>query len=237
MIIKKPYFLESKFSANQDVVVFRFKSQDGESVDFTSGMFAMLCYKDPATGQEISRAFSIANAPPSDSFEFMIAMVHGQITSKLEVAKIGDVYWLSAPYGQFKFEIKPDEKFLFIAGGTGVAPFFSMMRYAKSTGQKIDASMLYSIKHPYDFIGKAEMDVYVADGLKLTTTVTRPQPEDQWTGPTGHVDAEMIRKYVPDFAGRVCYICGPPNFVNAMKQALVSLGIEERSIKAEMWGE
>jgi ferredoxin-NADP reductase len=147
------------------------------------------------------------------------------------------MYWVSAPYGQFKFELNPNQKFLFIAGGTGVAPFFSMIRYARSIGQKIDASMLYSIKHPFDFIGKDEMDIFVGDGLKLTTTVTRPQPEDQWSGPTGHIDAEMIRKYAPDFADRVCYICGPPNFVNAMKQAIVSLGIDEKSIKAEMWGE
>lgn len=237
MIIKKPYFIESKENTNRDVIIFRFKAQDGASVDFTSGMFAMLYYRDPATGQEIGRAFSIANAPPSNYFEFMIAMIHGQITSKLEVAKAGDIYWISAPYGEFKFDIDPGKKFMFIAGGTGIAPFFSAIRYAKSAGKKIDACMLYSIRHPYDVIKKDELEEFVNDGLKLTTTVTRPQPDDQWAGPTGHIDAEMIKKFIPDFAERQCYICGPPTFVAALKEAIVSLGMDERSIKNEMWGE
>lgn len=237
MIIKKPYLLESIEKTNKDVTIFRFRPQEKFSVDFTPGMFAMLYYKNQATGEEIGRAFSIANAPPSDYFEFMVAMVRGQLTSKLEEAKIGDVYCISAPYGQFKFDINACKKFLFIAGGTGVAPFFSMMRYAKSLGKSIDANMLYSIKYPYEIINESELDGFVAGGMKLTVTVTRPQPGDTWSGQTGHINEEMIKSCVPDFAERACYICGPPTFVNAMKQLMVSLGINEKEIKAEMWGE
>jgi ferredoxin-NADP reductase len=200
-------------------------------------MFAMLYYKDPSTGQEIGRAFSISSSPSSNYFEFMIAMVHGQMTSKLEVAKPGDVYWISAPYGQFKFDINSGERFLFIAGGTGIAPFFSMFRYAKSLGKKMDACMICSVKYPYEVIKTDDLDAMISEGLKLSVTVTRPQPEDNWKGLTGHIDANMIKNCVPDFVGRDCYICGPPAFVSALKQAVMSLGVSEKAIKAEMWGE
>ncbi|HUB92786.1 MAG TPA: hypothetical protein VL945_02395, partial [Candidatus Saccharimonadales bacterium] len=73
--------------------------------------------------------------------------------------------------------------------------------------------------------------------FKLTTTVTRPQPGDGWAGTTGHVNAEMIVNDVPDFKERISYICGPPAFVKAVKEALVGLGADEKKIKAEMWGE
>jgi ferredoxin-NADP reductase len=200
-------------------------------------MFAMLTYKNPQTGEEIARAFSIANAPPANYFEFMVAMIHGKITTKLEEAKVGDIYYISAPYGQFKFDINTGKKFLFLAGGTGIAPFFSMIRYASRLGDRMDVNMMYSIKFPYEIIEKAELDQYVSNGMKLTITVTRPAPGDGWAGQTGHIDAEMIKKYAPDFAERLCYICGPPKFLQAVKEALVSLGISERAIKAEMWGE
>lgn len=237
MILKKPYMLEKIEKSTPDVSVFSFRSQDSVSVDFTPGMFAMLIYKNPQTGEEIARAFSIANAPPSDHFEFMVAMIHGQITSKLEEAKQGDIYYISAPYGQFKFDINMGKKFLFLAGGTGIAPFFSMMRYAKNLGRSLDANMLYSIRYPYEIIEKTELDQYVSNGMKLTVTVTRPAPGDVWSGQTGHIDAAMIQKHAPDFIERVCYVCGPPKFVQAVKEALISLGINERAIRAEMWGE
>lgn len=237
MIIKKPYALDSIDKSTKEVTVFRFKSQDNASVDFTPGMFAMLFYKNPAAGEEIGRAFSIANAPPSDYFEFMVALIHGQITTKLEEAKVGDVYYISAPYGQFKFDINSGKKFLFLAGGTGIAPFFSMIRYMKGLGAAMDVNMLYSIKYPTEIIEKNELSSYAGSGLNLTVTVTRPAPGDGWSGQTGHIDAEMIKKYAPDFAERISYVCGPPKFVQAVKAALVSIGMNERAIRAEMWGE
>jgi glycine betaine catabolism B len=237
MIIKKPYVLESIDKTNKNVWVFRFAPQDGATkVDFVPGMFAMLYYKDPKTGEEIGRAFSIASIPQSDRFEFMIAMVHGQMTSKLEVANVGDVYALSAPYGQFKFDANSGDKYLFIAGGTGVAPFFSINRYAKAIGKKMDACMIYSVKYPFDIIKKDELDQMAAEGLKLTITVTRPAPGDGWTGATGHIDGDMIKKCAPDFMERDIYLCGPPAFVAALKQVVACLGVNEKAIKAEMWG-
>ncbi|MDE1860164.1 MAG: hypothetical protein KGH72_00415, partial [Candidatus Micrarchaeota archaeon] len=151
--------------------------------------------------------------------------------------KVGDVYYVSAPYGQFKFDINGSKKVLFIAGGTGLAPFFSMLRLALNMNVKLDCVILYSVKYPYDIIEKEEMDVLKEKlGLKIIVTVTRPAPGDGWAGDTGHIDANMIKKYAPDFIERASYICGPPAFTKACKDALVGLGIDEHSIKAEMWG-
>ncbi|MDE1860628.1 MAG: hypothetical protein KGH72_02810, partial [Candidatus Micrarchaeota archaeon] len=66
MILNKPYQISSIKKTTKDVTSFTFKAQDGTSIDFTPGMFAMLTHVDPATGAKIARAFSIANAPPSD---------------------------------------------------------------------------------------------------------------------------------------------------------------------------
>ena len=160
VVINKPYILTSIERSTRDVITFRFESQEKKEVHFIPGMFAMLTYKDPETGKSISRAFSIANAPPSDYFEFFIAMINGQLTSKLANAKVNDVYYISAPYGQFQFDMDAGEKFLFLAGGTGVAPFFSMLRQAKSSDKKLDCAMLYSVKYPYDIVEKTELDTF-----------------------------------------------------------------------------
>ena len=238
MIIKKPYTLTEIVKLTPLVSSFKFKAQDGTEIDFVPGMFAMLQYKDPNTGEEIARAFSIANPPPSAELEFLIALIHGKFTSKLDTAKVGDLYYVSAPYGQFKFDINSGSKFLFVAGGTGLAPFLSMLRGVEKNGQKIDCKMVYSVRYPDEVINKEELlEMEARMGMKTTVTVTRPKEGDGWTGEKGHVDANMMLRSVPDLKDRVSYVCGPPAFVKAVKDGLLSLGVEERSIHAEMWGE
>ena len=237
MILNKPYVISAIEKTTRDVTTFTFKAQDATSIDFSPGMFAMLTHVDAATGQKISRAFSIANCPPSGELQFFISMIGGQLTSKLAEAKVGDVYLVSAPYGQFKLDPNFSEKLLFLAGGTGLAPFFSMLKYIIATGKKPDIELIYSVKYPYDIIEQKELEAMMTQlGGRLTVTVTRPADGDGWTGNKGRVDAALIGKCAPDVKERVSYICGPPEFVKALKSALVSLGVSEKEIKAEMWG-
>ena len=70
----------------------------------------------------------------------------------------------------------------------------------------------------------------------MVITVTRPQPGDGWMGQTGHVDAEMIKKYAPDFLERGFYICGPLPFVKAIKDALAAIGVPANKVSADVWG-
>jgi ferredoxin-NADP reductase len=236
MIVKKPYYLDEVIAETPDVKIFRFKSTDGSSLDFEPGMFIMLYYK-ANTPDEIGRAYSIASAPGSEIIELFISMVHGRLTSKLEEAKVGDIYHISGPYGQFKFNPSANKKVLFIAGGTGISPFMSMLRFIKSRGLQIDVSLLYSVRYPYEIIRRSELEeLEKSIGAKIVVTVTRPQPGDNWNGETGHINEDMVRRRVPDFMERDPYICGPPAFSNAMKQVLKNIGIEESKIRAEMWG-
>ncbi len=235
MILNKPYVISGITKTTKDVTTFTFKAQDGSSIDYSPGMFAMITYD--GQGSKVSRAFSIANAPPSSELKFFISMIGGQLTSKLAEAKIGDVYKISAPYGQFKLESDFGNKLLFMAGGTGLAPFFSMLEYIIAKGAAPDIVLLYSVKFPYDIIEKESLEAMVGKlHGKMAVTVTRPAEGDGWTGDTGHMNADMVKKYAPDFAERVSYICGPPAFVKALKADLVSMGVSEREIKAEMWG-
>ncbi len=238
MILNKPYRLTKITKLTPEVSSFLFKADDGAVMDFVPGMFAMLQYKNEKTGESVARAFSIANAPPSNSLEFVIALIHGRFTSKLDTAAVGDLYYVSAPYGQFKFDINEGDKFLFLAGGTGIAPFISMLRQSAQTGNKSDAVMIYSTKFATELIYHDELMEYEKTSkFKLAITVTRPQPGDSFKGYEGHVNAEMIAKVAPDFKDRISYICGPPAFVKALKVALESLGADPKKIRAEMWGE
>ncbi len=238
-IVNKPYRLAEIIKETPDVDTFRFKSEDGSKLAFDPGMFVMLTWPGKGTEQKITRAFSIASAPNSDELEFEIHMIHGRFTSKLDSAKVGDIYTVTGPYGQFRFVPKEDRKVLFIAGGTGLAPFMSMLRELRINGYDNDVVLLYSVRYPDEIIRKDELkELEAALKLKMVICVTRPTEERSagWIGETGHVSAEMVKKHAPDFMDRTAYICGPLGFVKAVQDVLTQLNVPKEKVKADVWG-
>ncbi|MGC8651697.1 MAG: ferredoxin--NADP reductase [Candidatus Micrarchaeia archaeon] len=236
-IKEKPYTITYISKETPEVTLFRFSAKDGAKIAFDPGMFVMVEYANPTTSEKISRAFSIASSPSQPYLEFFISMIHGRFTSHLDTAKEGDLYYITGPYGQFRFVPGVDKKVLFLAGGTGLAPFMSMLRHIRDLAMDDDIVLIYSVKYPTEIIRKAELgELEKALKLKLAVTVTRPQEGDGWSGEKGHIDANMIKKYAPDFAERTVYICGPLGFVKAMNDAAEALGIDRSKLKADVWG-
>jgi len=215
--------------------------KDGQPFNFDPGMFMMITGVDSAGKRYTSRAFSIASDPSTSQIEFMVIKEprHGEHIGRSHFAdaNIGDIFFLKGPNGQFRFDPSVNSHVLFIAGGTGLAPFTSMLRHIKATNSRCDVVLLYSTKYPTEIIWKDELNSYVEDlGIRLVVTVTRPQPNDGWTGQTGHIDREMVLRYAPDAKERTAYICGPLEFVKAVKDALAAIGLPAEKVKADVWG-
>ncbi|MCL4373387.1 MAG: FAD-binding oxidoreductase [Candidatus Marsarchaeota archaeon] len=236
-IKEKPYVITFIGKETPEVTLFRFNPQDNAKIKFDPGMFVMVEYANASTKEKISRAFSIASSPTQPYLEFFISMIHGRFTSHLDTAKEGDIYYITGPYGQFRFVPSEEKKVLFLAGGTGLAPFMSMLRQIRDLGSGNDIVLIYSVKYPTEIIRKEELDeLEKALNLKTVVTVTRPQEGDGWSGEKGHISADTIRKYAPDFNERTVYVCGPLGFVKAMKDAAEILGIDTSKLKADVWG-
>jgi Na+-transporting NADH:ubiquinone oxidoreductase subunit F len=237
IIIQKPYVITEIVHATPDVDIFRMAAQDGTRLNFDPGMFVMLNYVNNETGEKIARAFSIASAPNSEVLDFFVHMIHGRFTSKLDTAKVGDIYYVSGPYGQFKFDAKSDKKVLFIAGGTGIAPFMSMLKHIRNISSGNDVILIYSIRYPNEIIAKEDLESLEKEiNLKMVITVTRPQQGDGWSGETGHIDSNMLNRHVSDIMERSIYICGPLSFTKAMKEVVASMGVKPEKVKADVWG-
>lgn len=240
-ITERKYELVEKIDETPEVLILKFTPEDGKPVYFDPGMFMMISGLDSEGNKHVGRAFSIASDPSASLMEFMVIKEprHGEHIGRSHFmdAKIGDTFLLKGPNGQFRFDPSVNKKVLFIAGGTGLAPFISMLRHIKVKNLQSDAILLYSVKYPTEIIWKDEIEGYVKSlGLKLVVTVTRPSEGDGWTGQTGHVDSAMISKYTQDLQDRTVYICGPLAFVKAAKDALAALKVPSERIKADVWG-
>lgn len=97
--------------------------------------------------------------------------------------------------------------------------------------------MILSFQAPRDFIFREELAELQARNANLGVTVTMSRPGDEpWSGGVGRIDGMMLASAVPDIASRRVHICGPPPMMDAVKAALVALGVPDAQIKTEAFG-
>jgi ferredoxin-NADP reductase len=141
---------------------------------------------------------------------------------------------VEGPVGAFTFPPDPEERrFVFIAGGTGIAPLRAMLRHALVIPHS-DVGLFYSARTPDDFAYQPEFRALAKEGLiALRETVTRETDSD-WRGSRGRLDRATLGELVHDPA-TLCFVCGPPPLVDEMRSLLADLGIPPPRIRVEEW--
>jgi ferredoxin-NADP reductase len=190
-------------------------------------------------GQESRRPYSIAAAPEDARrdgwLELLVGVdVNGQPGAHL-VLEPGITVDVAGPLGTFTFPTDPLEpRFVFIAGGTGIAPLRAMLRHALNLPHR-NIGLFYSARTPDEFAFEQELRRLAASGeIELRQTVTRATDSD-WTGPRGRLKLEALGELVHDPA-TLCFVCGPPALVDEMPKLLAELGIPRERIRIEEWG-
>lgn len=137
--------------------------------------------------------------------------------------------------GDFTLPDDTDRKLAFIAGGIGVTPFRSMVKYMLDTSEKRDVCLLYSERQPTGFVYRDVFDAAQASGIaRVIYDISDPQavPTD-WTGESGSIKVEMIVRCMPDYRERIFYISGPHPMVVATTDVLRQLGVPRYQIKTD----
>ena len=191
-----------------------------------------------AHGTPARYPYSIA-APPEEAaadgcLELLVGVGADGLTGHAVRLEPGALIDVEGPVGSFTFPADPDEKrFLFIAGGTGIAPLRAMLHHALAIPH-LGIGVFYSARTPDEFAYHDELRALADAGrIELRQTVTRTVGDD-WRGARGRIDAEELRRLVRD-AATLCFVCGPPSLVDEMPKLLADLGIDRQRIRLEEW--
>jgi NAD(P)H-flavin reductase len=207
---------------------------DGHAFEYAPGQAVSIA----THGQEKRRPYSIAAAPEDarrDGWLELLVGVNADGTPgshlMLEPGTLVDV---EGPLGSFTFPPAPVERrFVFIAGGTGIAPLRAMMQRALHLPHR-NIGLFYSVRTPDEFAYEMELRGLADAGeIELRQTVTRATDTD-WTGPRGRLNREALEELIHDPA-TLCFVCGPPALVDEMPKILAALGIPRERIKIEEW--
>ena len=137
--------------------------------------------------------------------------------------------------GDFTLPADPQQKLVFIAGGIGITPFRSMLKYLLDSHQRRDIILFYANRTADEIVYKDVLSVvYAKLGVKtfytLTDTAAIPR---NWPGFTGRITEQMILQTVPDYEERTYYLSGPPDMVKAYEQVLKNLHVSNDQIKKD----
>jgi glycine betaine catabolism B len=216
----------------------RLKPTEGAFAPFRAGQFVNLFVE--VDGVPTSRPYSISSPPSrNDYYDVTVREMPDGFVSKhlCSAVQAGDRLEVSGPAGFFYHEPLTDtDDLVFLAGGSGITPFMSMIRNAVDTDRDIRMHVLYGSRAPGDIIfGEELADLACCfDGLKVDLVIS--EPTEGYEGACGLLDAEMMEKLLGDLNGKTFYMCGPHAMYDLCLGSLDRLGVPGRRVKRELSG-
>ncbi|MFP4084892.1 MAG: ferric reductase-like transmembrane domain-containing protein [Desulfonatronovibrio sp.] len=239
LLSRHPYTVQEVRRETDDVWSVKMVPPEGRSVfDYLPGQFHFLTFfRAPGLPVE-EHHWTISSSPAEkDSITSTIKAV-GDFTSTMGQTRPGDTVAVHGPFGRFSYMFHPeDRELVFLAGGIGITPVMSMLRYMRDTKDTRSVLLMYANRKQSQIIFRKEID-QIASGEHpdLTLVHVLSRPEDEWTGETGHLDRTMIEKYCgSDLEGKAFYICAPLKMAETLISSLQDMGVPRKRIRREIF--
>jgi ferredoxin-NADP reductase len=138
--------------------------------------------------------------------------------------------------GDFVLPTDHRTKLVFIAGGIGITPFRSMLKYLVDNRLNRTITLFYCLSDPKQIVYKDILNEAKEYGLKVVYVLAPPPGQEvpkSWSGEVGFMTKDLITKHVLDYSKRNFYVSGPDAMVQANKKLLRSMDIPRDQIKTD----
>ena len=209
-----------------------------EGFDFRPGQYMDITLIDPpqSDGEGNTRTFSIASAPFEPYLMIATRMRDTAFKRVLGSMPLGTQVKLDGPAGSFTLHKNTAKPAVFLAGGIGITPFFSIISQAAHTQLAQDLYLFDSNHRPEDapFVDNLQELARANPRFHLVLTMTAMSKSSRsWNGETSSIDGAMLAKHLTSIQGPIYYVAGPPGLVKAMRGALTQAAVDEDDIRTE----
>jgi ferredoxin-NADP reductase len=209
----------------------RLRLEVADRTDHVPGQHYVLRLRAP-DGYTAQRSYSIASDPDDPLVELLVeCLPRGEVSSFLhEVAEVGDEFEVRGPIGRW-FVWGGTTPSLCVAGGSGVVPFVSMMRYARRTGTESLLRVVASAQHRDKLPYADELESYGA--FIALTRENQPLPDG-----SERVAAHIYPEEIVPLADGIerAYVCGSVGFVSFVGRILGEAGVRSDAVRVEQFG-
>ena len=205
---------------NSNIWTIKLKPVKGRIFNYLPGQFSYIRVFGQVSPEE--HHFTISS-PPGDKYLTFTIKNLGDFTSTIPKIKKGDPAILDGPYGVFT-NINNPGPFLFIAGGIGITPVMSMLRYMAEKDIFMDSVLLYVLKNENDAVFREELiNISKKGWLKVFY---------KFTDKEGHMDKELLEK-IENINSRTVFLVGPEGMMKSVKKILLDIGVSNNRIFTE----
>jgi ferredoxin-NADP reductase len=233
---KKKLKLLSRKTIAEGTMMFNFERpndfvfKSGKTIDIT-------LINPPETDEEGNiRTFSLVSAPYESTLSIATRLRDTAFKRVLKNMPLNSEVDIEGPYGSLILQNDFSRPAVFLVGGIGITPFFSIIKNATNSKLPHKIFLFYSNRKPEDtpFLTQLEELQNFNPNYSLISTMTDMEKSKQdWGGEKGFITKEMIEKYLPDTISPIYYSAGPPEMVAAMKKLLNDMGIDDDNIRIE----
>jgi ferredoxin-NADP reductase len=213
---------------------FRFQLPPGKEIHFHAGQFVQVFIPTPEKVRRTS--YSIASPPQeTNHVDLCVTLVREGVSSPfLHHLVEGNKLQVMGPLGKFTLPDSLPRDIVFIATGSGIAPFRSMILdlFAKNTPRNI--YLVFGNRYEHDIIYRKEWEALAQSHPNFKFLFTLSQADSNWTGKRGYV-GDVVTDLVGELPAKDFYICGLVKMIDAVSARLQSLGVPKEQIHFERY--
>lgn len=203
-----------------------------DRLEYEPGQFVSLT--DEVGGKPVTRAYSVCSAPKGNRFELCLNRVpNGAFTPHLFELKPGQCVPMQGPLGYFTLRQPPRDS-LFVATGTGIAPFRAMLQDPRLWASGREFTLIFGARYEHGLLYRDEFEALEREHPNFRFWPVLSRPPAGWKGRTGHV-----QPYVLEAAGNRrdldVYICGLKAMVDDVRRMLQEAGFERQRLIYEKY--
>lgn len=216
--------LEYVESHSSTIHTFWFRPK--KPVNNVPGQFTELYlpHKNPDNrGQK--RWFTIYSSPTEELVAITTKIVPESSSYKkaLQAITPGTELQFAEPMGDFILPVDKTIPLVFVAGGIGVTPFRSIVRWLQDKGESRDIQLLYAARNESELVERPLFD-------KLQTQYMLSQPSPTWSGLTGQLTADKIQEPTAISPETHVYLSGPEKMVEGLTKDLITKGLPKHQV-------
>ncbi len=224
-ILMTPYRIIDIDHITHDTKQFRFSIPPGAQIDYLPGDH-MKIYPDRTDPVEFRPYTPTTISGSAGYFELIIKRyLDGMVSKFMHDHNVGDDIWMSGPHvgGHFKDDMA--KNIGLVAGGTGITPMISIIRYIITNKLDVSVSLLFANKTADDIILRDEFDDYAENYPSFMRFYILDTPPEDWSMGKGRITPDLMKQHLPEpSVDTAIFVCGPPMMQIELRKNLIAQG-------------
>jgi ferredoxin-NADP reductase len=205
-----------------------------DEVDWTPGEYFWVELLDPPYDDEkgARRHITVVTSPTEGVLGLATRIRDSAFKKSLVEMPEGSAVDVEQPKGTFLLPDDTSKRYAFIAGGIGITPFRSMLRYIADKGLDYDITLVYSNRDVEStaFLDELEELESVVPSCRVIFTMT---DDPNWDGDTRMLDADVLRDLLGDLESYHFMVAGPPQMAKSVEASLLESGLSEDRVQSD----